>query len=57
MAIRRRCLNAIIVAATILHTAIGQMFVDGVSMAKVDQVVETLDFLEAERIHGLTCVP
>lgn len=41
-AITRSCLNAIIVVATILHTAIAEMFVDGVSMAKVGQVVETL---------------
>jgi hypothetical protein len=41
-AITRSCLNAIIVVATILHTVIAEMFVDGVSMAKVGQVVETL---------------
>ena len=42
MAIKRNSLNAIIVVETILHTAIGEMFVGGVSMAKVGQVVETL---------------
>jgi hypothetical protein len=33
------------------------MFVDGVSMAKVGQVVETLDFLETQRFHRVSRLP
>jgi len=42
VAIKRSSLNALIVVEAILHTAIEEIFVGGVSMAKVGQVVETL---------------
>jgi Transposase, Mutator family len=42
VAIKRTCLSGIIVVETILHGAIGEMFVKGVSTAKVGEVIETL---------------
>ncbi len=39
-----------------LDTAIGEMFVGGVSMAKVGQVVETLTSSTPQCLDGLTCL-